>query len=168
MKKYFLVICLFLSGCATSFISPEDKAVVQISPGVYEIFREDYRGVFGTEASLKNEVVADANTFANSQEKAAVPMVAVIRSVGFRPADWGWFYYKFRLVSKTDPDAKISISDIVVERDVRSSMPFLNAKNTQTRGAPVEELLKLDDLRKKGILSEAEFQSQKQKLLDQK
>lgn len=78
------------------------------------------------------------------------------------------FEYQFRLVDKTDFRAPgsglVARSDVVIENKI--------VHGTDTGGNPIKEskdvyaeLLKLDDLRKKGILTESEFQIQKERLL---
>lgn len=47
---------------------------IQISPDTYIITREDHRGIFGSLASLKAEVINEANAFSAKQGKVAVPI----------------------------------------------------------------------------------------------
>lgn len=56
---------------------------------------------------------------------------------------------------RKDPDAVIE-----VKQEIRSKDASVKSKDVYA------ELVKLDDLRKKGLLNEAEFESQKKKLLD--
>ncbi len=85
------------------------------------------------------------------------------------------FEYQFRLVDKNDLRATgsglVKTPDVVIEN--RSQQGPAVIVNTGTSGTQQStdiytELVKLDDLRKKGLLSEAEFEAQKQRLLSSK
>jgi hypothetical protein len=141
---------------------------------VYEVFYEDHKGVFGSEASLQNRVVSEANEFADRQGMVAKPIEARQHRVGIL-GDWAWAYYKFELAQKGDIKVSKSASEIVFEADARMSNNFLatnrpssnqSTPTSQSTPTKYDELIKLDDLRKKGILTEEEFQAQKQLVLE--
>jgi hypothetical protein len=80
------------------------------------------------------------------------------------------FEYQFRLVDKDDPRAAggglIPRADVVVENKIE--MPQSGAAKAQAAPKDVySELIKLDDLRKKGIISDAEFEARKTKILQE-
>ena len=88
------------------------------------------------------------------------------------PGRFATFQYQFRLVDASDPAAqRVTLTrqpDILVESTNRSTADV----NVRTQSSPSSdlyaELIKLDDLRKRGILTEAEFEAQKKKLLEQR
>lgn len=116
------------------------------------IYREDHRGIYGaTEERMKTTAIADAEFFAQTRGMVAVPISMRSKPVGIL-GDWATVEYKFRLADKNDPAART----VTVPVDILS------------KGRPSDlhsELLKLDELRRKGLLTEAEFSEQKQKLL---
>jgi hypothetical protein len=165
---YFVLIVMsffILSGCAGVTDSIPDEKILHISGNIYEIIDVDKRGIFGSEASLINGVVNQADEFAETKSKVANPLAARIHRVGIM-GDWAWFYYKFALIDKNTPDAYRKLTDITVERDARLSAEFyINRHKTEIKSVS-EEIIKLDELRKKGLLTDAEFTAQKKKLLE--
>ena len=155
MKFAPLILVMALVGCA-------NPGVIRLSPDTYILSRQDHKGIFGNESALKAGVIRDAQAFAESQGKVAVPITTEFTPLGNGPAQWASFEYQFRLVDKGDPAARggslIPRPDVVVEHNDRPS----SSSDSQDTYA---ELLKLDDLRKRGILSEAEFQAEKAKVL---
>ncbi|HAL36641.1 MAG TPA: hypothetical protein DCP03_00335 [Polaromonas sp.] len=161
MKRALAALSIVLAGCA-------NPGIVQISPETYLLSREDHGGIFGSASSLKAGVIADANAFAADQGKVAIPISAHETPVGVM-GKWAKFEYQFRVVDKNDPEVRrtalVPRADIVIEKtenisaDVRTKDESAKPKDVYT------ELIKLDYLRKKGILTDAEFETQKKKLL---
>ena len=91
-------LLLVLTGCAT-------PGPVQLSPDTYMISRTDEAGVFGNASRMKMDVIRDADAFAASQGKVAIPI-----SSNFIPMvvahNMASFDYQFRVVDKNDPEAK--------------------------------------------------------------
>jgi hypothetical protein len=160
-----LVVALSLGGCAAVTTSVPDVGVTNISENIYEIMDVDYRGIFGSEASLISGNVGKAETFASTHNKIAVPILARIHRVGMM-GDWAWFYYKFSLADPDSSEANIKFEDIVVERDARLSEEFYQNRHKEGASNVYDDLLKLDVLKKKGIISDSEFQQQKAKILN--
>lgn len=143
-------VIALLAACA-------NPAISQLSGDTYVLFREDHGGIFGSPASLKAGVIRDANAFAESQGKVAVPLSMRDKPLGAGPAQWASFEYQFRLVDKNDPAAK----------RLRAVPSSISEQTTVTQGSAdvYAELLKLDDLRKRGVISDAEFEARKKKIL---
>jgi hypothetical protein len=167
MKR--IIICLIvaagLAGCAGVTTSVPSTSVVQVSGDIYEIMDVDYRGIFGSEASLKERNVKQAVAFASERNKVAVPILARIHRVGIM-GDWAWFYYKFSLAAPDSPEAIRKFADITVERDARLSEEFYRSRQKEGAVIAYDDLLKLEDLRKSGVITESEFQQQKTKILN--
>lgn len=172
MKKTWLAILLpllltmLLSGCLTA------RSVVKMSPDTYMVRVEDHAGIFAfNRGKLKSRAIQEANDFAASKNKIAIPVAMESHPVGIL-GDWAAVEYQFRVVSEDDPEAKRTSltprADVVIEKtsgisvDIKSKDPSGKTKDVYT------ELIKLDDLRKKGIITKAEFETQKIKLLEGK
>jgi hypothetical protein len=116
---------------------------------------------------MKADVIREANEFAASQGKIAIPI-----SLNESPMYIGHFAsvdYQFRVVDESDPEARrinlVPRPNVVIEKTEKTTMD-VNTKDQTNRPKDIyPELLKLDDLRKRGILSQEEFDAQKKKLL---
>jgi hypothetical protein len=128
--------------------------------------REAHGGIFASASALKAGVINDANAFAESQGKVAVPLSSNEKPMGNGPAQWASFEYQFRVVDKSDPEVRrTSLAprpNVVIEKtvDVTTRDQSDRSKDVYT------ELIKLDELKKRGILTQAEFDAQKRKLLE--
>ena len=163
MKNTFILIFLFLIGCS-------NPGIVKLSQDTYMLYREDHVGIFGSASSLKAGVISDANAFAEKQGKVAVPLSARATPMGGGPAQWASFEYQFRVVDKDDPEVRrtslIPQADVVIEQNSKITADIKTKNETEKTKDIYAELIKLDDLRKKGIINEEEFKDQKTKLLN--
>jgi len=165
-KIYIILIIVGLTGCGMHdvVINAPSTGIVPVSGNVYEIMDVDYRGIFGSESSLIERNLSKVNDFASKQGKVAVPILA--RKHKFAVAsEFSWFYYKFTLVEQGSPESNLKISDIVIERDPRSSADFYNNRNKVDQQGVYEKIMHLDELRKEGLLTDTEFEQQKNKLM---
>ena len=162
MKRLLMTVGIVFVGCA-------NPSIVQLSPDTYILFREDHGGIFGSPSSLKANVIRDANAFAESRGKVAIPISIRDKPMGGGPAQWASFEYQFRVVDRNDPEVRrtslIPRADTVIEKTEKVSADVRTKDETFRQKDVYVELLKLDDLRKRGILSDAEFEVQKKKLL---
>ncbi len=160
VSPVLLVVCLF--ACA-------NPGIVKISPDTYLLSKEDHAGIFGSMAQLKTEVIQEANTFAEAQGKVAIPISTFEKPVGNTPGSWARFDYQFRVVAKDDPEARRTSlkprPDLVIEKSEKTDVRLKDL--SQPRRDIYTELLKLDDLHKRGVLTDAEFEQEKKKLLGQ-
>lgn len=164
MKKALLIASLVLAFSGTAKASD----IVEVSPGVYMANAKNWAGMFGSAASSKAKVLKIANDFAKSKGMVAIPINLEVETA-IPGSRMGGASYQFRLVSPDSPEARGSTylqrgADTITEVNV-------NSTDKTPRDTPrvdmYGELIKLDDLRKRGILSEAEFNAAKQKLLQQ-
>lgn len=149
-----------LLGCA----SPNPT---MISPGVYMISRTSAAGsVMVNMAQLKADTIEAANMFAESKGKIAIAVsLRDERPIpGFPLVE-----YQFRLAEPgAVGDSTIILKNapsITIQRDDNIT---IRPDPSTPREPPKDlysELLKLEDLKKRGILTEDEFQAQKRKLL---
>ena len=157
MRLLFIAACAAaLVGCATN------PSVVQISPDTFLIAKQDKSGMFGNSAAFKAEVIQEANAFAQARGKVAIPVN--LKQSPMWPGHFASVEYQFRVVDPNDPEAKRTAltprADVVIENKQTSTVD-LNVKETPKQQDSYTELLKLDDLRKRGIISEAEFERRK-------
>jgi hypothetical protein len=152
------LLILAVGGCATA-------PAVPMGNDTYMISQTSAGGVFRSMSSLKTSVIERANAFAASKGKVSIPLAS--KESPAYPGHMPNFEYQFRLVDKNDPRAEggalLPRPDMVVEMH----QPASGAQgNAPPKTADVyTELLKLDDLRKRGIISDSEFETQKQKIL---
>lgn len=156
-----LALTDILTGCA-------NPGIVKLSPDTYMLSRTDKGGVFGNASAMKADVIREANEFAESQGKIAIPI-----SLNESPMYIGHFAsveYQFRVVDKSDPEAQrvnlVPRPNIVIEKTEKATVDVKTKDQTEHQKDTYTELIKLDDLRKRGILSQEEFEVQKKKLLD--
>jgi len=160
MKKYACALVLMLSGCASN------PGVVQTAPGVYFISREDKAGIFGNPSAMKADVIREANEFAAKQGKVAISVST--NGSPMYPGHFATFDYQFKLVEPDSPEAK-STNVLMPTPQVRTQVDVHNHDGQQQAKPDVyAELVKLDDLHKRGILTDAEFDEQKKKLLGER
>jgi Short C-terminal domain len=136
----------------------------------YMISQTSAGGIFTNMGTLKSEVIQRANAFAESKGKVAIPVAA--KEQPPVPGRMPNYEYQFRLVDRNDPRAAggglIKTPDMVIENRGQAPTVVVNPPSKEpTRTTDVyTELLKLDDLRKKGIITDAEFEAQKKRLLE--
>jgi hypothetical protein len=158
-----LIVTVLVGAC----MSADVAGVVRASPDTYRLSRTDGGGRYADAAAMKAAVISDANAFAQSQGKIAVPVAT--REETMRVGHLSTIDYEFRLAAPGEPAPK---SADAVQRP--------QAVAAEKPGAPVDvppagraepkpdfytELIRLDDLRKRGILTEEEFQTLKAKII---
>jgi hypothetical protein len=168
-------------GCTT-------PGIVRIADDTYRVSRADPGHVFADDAAMKAAAVADADAFARGRGMVAMPVsvVAETLAVGhLKTLD-----YEFRLVPASAPVTVAAPSATptptptptlppVAAAAVRPPVPAapVIAASPPPPAPPsppavrrdyVEELIRLDDLRKRGILTEDEFQTLKAKIISER
>lgn len=158
-----------LAALMTLVMACANPGIVKISPDTYFLSKEDHAGIFGSMAKLKADVISEANAFAEAQGKVALPITSFEKAVGNTPGSWARFDYQFRVVEKNDPEVRrVHLTprpDLVIEKTEKFSGDLRTKDLSEKPRDLYLELMKLDDLRKRGILSEEEFEAQKRKLL---
>jgi hypothetical protein len=160
-----LVACLLLLGC-TSFVKPQ---IVQTGPNAYLLSRASKVMGWGNLGEMKAEVYREVNAFAESKGK--VPLTISTKEA---PVAWGryaFFELRFRLVDRNDREARgtalVPRPDGVIEKTEKTNTDVRTKDETEKRPDLYTEIMKLDDLREKGLITDAEFEAQKQKLLNE-
>lgn len=118
----------------------QSSGVVEVSDNVYKISLKSAGGMFADEVKMRSEVVSQANNFAASKGKVAVE----ITTHSDRPIALGLpkVEYVFKLADKVSGEA-----------------------SNQKPKDYYDEIVRLDDLRKKGLITDAEYEAQKTKIL---
>jgi membrane protease subunit (stomatin/prohibitin family) len=156
-RKTFLFASMvsLLVGCA-------NPGIVKVSNNTYMLSKEDHAGMFGNAARLQANVIAQADTFAESQGKVAVGVST--QSIPAGPGRFASFSYEFRVVDKDDSMARngmlVARPDLIVQNN-QAAAP---AAPTQS-GDVYTKLTQLNDLLQRGIITQAEFDEQKKKIL---
>jgi hypothetical protein len=177
---FILFVAATVAACAGggSLEYPKRQGVTELSQNVFQLFREQHGLVLGGDPPLHQQVVEEANEFAEKRGMIVVPIEARVHPTG-NVGDWGWCYYKFQLIPKGDMRVSKSASEIRFENDPRMTDSFFRsldaaakpgglpgANSPATKQNMYDELIKLEELRKKGILTEEEFQTQKKRVLE--
>ena len=168
MKRCIAILWLILFPVVVLAGKPE---VIQLSPDTYMISKADHGGIFGGGLpKLKASLIKQANEFAASQGKTAIPLASTEHPMGNGPAQWASFEYQFRVVDKADPEARrTSLTprpDTVISIEGLQPQPIAPTAGNERVDDLYSKLIKLDDLRKRGLITDAEFEIQKRKLLE--
>jgi len=159
------VFLLLLATTASHAESGKFVDIVQIAPDTYQISRTDHWGIFGNASKMKTAVLKEAQAFAESQGKVAV--VQAIRELPMiNGRNFASVEYTFFVLDKADAEAKrarlVREPDLVTEQRLKVGT---SPEQPATKPDLYADLLKLDDLRKRGVITEVEFEQQKKKLL---
>ena len=159
---------LITIGVLSLLVACANPGITKLSPDTYILSRTDKGGIFGNAAAMKTDVLREANEFAESQGKVAIP-IGLKETPLLVGRQFASVEYQFRVVDKSDPEARrtslVPRADVVIEKTEKITADVTTKDRTEQKKDVYAELIKLDDLRKRGILTEAEFQAQKQKLL---
>lgn len=158
----FSLVCGLIAGCA-------NPGIVQMSPDTYMLSRTDKGGIFGSSAAMKADVIREATEFAAKQGKVAIPLASHEEPLQVGRS-FASYEYQFRVVAPNDPEARrvnlVPRANLVIEKTEKSTVDVRTKDVTDRPKDVYTELIKLDDLRKRGIITEIEFASQKKKLLE--
>lgn len=159
-----LVFC----SVVTIFIGCSNTALVQLTPDIYMLTKVDCAGKIGNMPMLKADVINEANAFAESKGKVAVPIHAKQQPPGYL-GQWSSYEYQFRVVDKNYPEVQkasfATAPDITIKKTDNFDVDIESKDFTSKDRDIFSEIIKLNDLRQKGILTEDEFRTQKEKLL---
>jgi hypothetical protein len=161
--------CIYLASLAVIAGCAANPGVTKLSPDTYLISRIDKGGIFGNAAAMKADVIREASEFAAQQGKVAVPLEVHETPLRPCPACWASIDYQFRVVAPSDPEVRrTSLTPIAPRQEViidNRNAPAVKQPAPEGSQDLYTELLKLDDLRKRGLLSDSEFETQKSRLL---
>ncbi|GAB3377076.1 hypothetical protein GCM10027431_32560 [Lysobacter rhizosphaerae] len=165
MFRVFLCAVLLLA--APLVARGGEPEFVQLSTDTYMVVVKNYAGIFGNPQTTKTKAIKAANDFAANKGKVAVPISMEMTPAG-GPGHWPAAEYQFRLVEQGGPgtsgSALIPRADVTIVNN--SSSGSASTPATAPKPDLYTELLKLDDLRKRGLLTDAEFEAAKHRALN--
>lgn len=157
---------VLLLGCG-GYVKPE---VVPTGQNTYMLQATSQVVGWGDLGEMKAAVYREATAFAESKGKVIVPI-----STNEANTAWGkkaFFELKFKLAEKDSPEAlnvhMVPSPNVVIEKREQVTADIKTKDTSEKKSDMYAELLKLDDLRKRGILTDAEFEAQKKKILEGK
>jgi hypothetical protein len=98
-------------GILTIAISPgcvSNPGVVELSPDTYLISKTDKAGAFGNPSALKAQTIDEANAFARSKGKIAIPISTHESPMGI--GHFASFDYQFKLIDSGSPEAMLGLA----------------------------------------------------------
>jgi hypothetical protein len=158
MRKIIIVGAIFLAGCASN------SGVIPIGQDTFMVSRQAATGFSGS-GTLKAEAFQEASQYCERLGKSLQVVSTHEASPPYILANFPKAEIQFMCLDAKDAELnrpklrKEADTVIEVKKDIRTKDEPAKHKDVYA------ELIKLDDLRKKGIISEAEFAEQKKKLL---
>ena len=160
MKKIITAGDIFLAGCASN------SGVIPIGQDTFMVSRQAATGFSGS-GKLKAEAFQEASQYCEKLGKSLQVVSTHEASPPYILANFPKAEIQFMCLDAKDAELnrpklrKEADTVIEVKKDIRTKDESVKHKDVYA------ELIKLDDLRKKGIISEAEFAEQKKKLLSE-
>lgn len=158
--------CLALVGCASN------SGVVAIGNNTYMVTRQAATGFSGS-GTLKADAVQEAATFCQKQGKQMKVVAITEAKPPYILANFPKAEVVFKALDAGDPELKndsaydpSGIQIKVGEPPPTRASIDINQKQT-TADDLYTQLTHLDELHKKGILTDAEFEAEKKKILSQ-
>ncbi|MFH1201865.1 MAG: SHOCT domain-containing protein [Candidatus Omnitrophota bacterium] len=167
MKKILvLLLCSGLCGCAAN------SGVVPIGQDTFMVSRQAATGFSGS-GTLKAKALQEASQFCEKQGKKLQVVSTSEASPPYILTNFPKAEVQFMCLDVNDPQfqrTRLEKSpDMVIKRDdtVKADVDVRTKEESNKSPDLYTELVKLEDLRKKNILTEAEFQAQKKLLLEE-
>ena len=158
MKKLSIVVALLFTGCASN------SGVVPIGKDTFMVSRQAATGFSGS-GTLKAEAFQEASEYCQNIGKSLQVVNTYEAAPPYILANFPKAEIQFMCLDQKDvelnrPKLKKEADTVIeIKNKVTTKDEPIKSNNTYT------ELIKLDDLRKKGIITETEFNEQKRKLL---
>ena len=158
MKKIIIAGVIFLAGCASN------SGVLPIGQDTFMVSRQVATGFSGS-GTLKAEAFQEASQYCAKLGKSLQVISTHEASPPYILGNFPKAEIQFMCLDAKDAELnrpklrKEADTVIEIKKDIRTQNEFVKPNDLYT------ELIKLDDLRKKGIISDAEFEAQKKKLL---
>jgi len=162
---YIPILSFIVTGCATSSgVSPLGEDSFMIS--------RNGAGFWSSTGQIKAVALKDADAYCIKNGKELQVVRITQHEASGRPGDFPGAEVQFMCLNHNDPALtrtklkKEADRIIEINQDIHSKKDTNIHKSEDAKSDVYGELIKLDDLRKKGIISDSEFQEQKKKLLD--
>lgn len=158
-------VCFAVVGCATS------PKVISAGDGTYSVTRSAKTGFTLHADKLKAEALDDAAKFCAAHGKELKVVDVSVVEPPFYLRDIAKAKVVFKALDAGDPELRSEpVRSVIPDRPApavvaETPAPAAVVAGPLTTDELVSELTKLDDLRKKGILTDEEFQAEKKKVL---
>lgn len=158
MKIIFVAAVVFLAGCASN------SGIIPIGKDTFMVSRQAATGFTGS-GTLKAEAFQEASQYCTKLRKSLQVVSTHEASPPYILANFPKAEIQFMCLDAKDAELnrpklrKEADTVIEINKDIHIKDESIKTNDVYT------ELIKLDDLRKKGIITEAEFDLQKKKLL---
>jgi hypothetical protein len=157
-----LINLIIFSGCAIN------SGIVPMGQETYMVSRQAATGFTGM-GSLKAEAFKEANEYCISQNRKIQVIKTIESSPPYILGNFPRVEIQFMCLCEGDvelsrPKLKKE-ADLSIEKTADISIDAAIKSQSEDRSDLYSELLKLEDLKKKGIINEDEFKAQKEKLL---
>jgi len=159
---------MLVLGAAIATAAPTAHAgkpeVLQVSPDVFMVIVKNHAGAFGQPSTTKKKAIQAANDYAAERGMVAVPVHMAYTEAA--PGRFPAAEYQFRLARPGEATSAAIAPEPDVHVHVSAGASGI-PEQAQAQPHPdlYTELTKLDDLRRRGLLTDAEFEAEKQKLL---
>ena len=163
LPRYF-GLALVLVGLGVTASAASKSTLVSLGDETYSIVRQANNGLIRDTAALKAEALQDAASYCVAHGKQQKVISATELKPLFVTADYAKAKVIFKALNADDPALRNENPPQRVDDSVTST-PAKVSSPAGTQGDLYTELIKLDELRKKGILTEEEFQVEKKKVL---
>ncbi len=159
------ILVVLASGCASN------SGVVQIGKDTYMVSRQAATGFSGS-GDLKAKALREGSRFCEKQGKKLQVVSTEEASPPYILTNFPKAEVQFMCLDANDPELQRTrlekSPDVVIKRDdtLKADVDVHTKEESDKSPDLYTELTKLEDLRKKGILTEEEFQTQKKLLLE--
>jgi Short C-terminal domain len=160
----FAWLALPLGLVAVTCRADQNPEIVSLGHDTYALTRWAENGFTRNTEKLKAQALEDAAAYCAKLHKA-LKIVSTTAARPFVPLT-GFAHAKvvFKALDANDPELHAPVTESAPS--VAMPVAVENAAPRTATDALYSDLMKLDDLRKRGLLTEEEFQAQKKKLLE--
>ena len=145
-KIYFAPVLILVSACTTSLPVANTG-----TPNEYVVVARNSASVFSSLEEAQKEAESKAMAYCTGLGKVYVKKYSLDRPMALGQIPESSLFFSCKKESDVDNEVKHQATDKAIQPESSKDI--------------YSELTKLDELRKKGIISEAEFEAQKKKIL---
>ena len=156
LSRLFTAGCLYFALLGWASAGSTDSTLVDMGDNTYSVTREAKTTFNRNTKAMRAEAEADAAKFCTSHGKQ-LKIVSVSEDRPFYTLGFCKVRIIFKALDAGDPALTAQPAPVLPEVKL--------SRDAAPSGDYYTELLKLDDLRKRGILTDKEFEQQKKKIL---
>ena len=160
MKRLYLLSLLIIVGCASS------SGVVPIGKDLYMVSGRGKSPGGYSGGEVKAAAIREANQYCNASGKKLQVVNSTQQDMRFGVEATAEL--QFMCLDSDDSDYSRTTIKREADRILEVRKDIKTIDNTPPSKDVYDQLLKLDELRKRGVISDAEFEDQKKKILGAK